>query len=78
MECGIPRCNTFLYFLGMFAILRKVNISCIMAVPPSICMGQLVSHWMDFYEILYLSIFQKYFEKFQISLKSTKMNGNIV
>jgi len=41
-----------------------------MAVPPSICVGQLVSHWMDFYEILYLSIFQKYFEKIQISLKS--------
>jgi len=55
-----------------------VTVSFIMAVRPSVCMGQLVSHWLDFYEILYLSIFQKYVEKFQISLKSDKMSGRVM
>jgi hypothetical protein len=39
-------------------------------------MKQLRSHWTDFYEIWYLSIFfGKPIEKFQLSLKSNKNNG---
>jgi len=35
-------------------------------------MEQLDSYWTDFLEILYLYIFGKYVEKFQVSLKSGK------
>jgi hypothetical protein len=35
-------------------------------------MKQLGSHWTDFHEILYLSIFRKSIEKSQVSLKSDK------
>jgi len=38
-------------------------------------MEQLGSHWTDFHEILYLSIFRKFVEKTQVSLKSGKNNG---
>jgi len=40
----------------------------------SVCMEQLVSHWKNFYEILYLSTFLKSVEKIQVSLKSDKNN----
>jgi hypothetical protein len=33
-------------------------------------------HWMDFHEILYLSIFRKSLKKFQDPLKSDKNNGH--
>ena len=35
----------------------------------SICMKQLDSHWMDFHEILYLSIFRKSVEKISSFIK---------
>ena len=38
-------------------------------------MEQVVSHWMEFHEIWYLSIFQKFVEKIQVSLTSHKNNG---
>jgi len=38
-------------------------------------MEQLGSHWMDFHEILHLSVFEKYVEKIQVSLKYDKNNG---
>jgi hypothetical protein len=38
-------------------------------------MKQLGSHWTDFHENWYFSIFQNSFEKIQISLKSNKNNG---
>jgi hypothetical protein len=38
-------------------------------------MGQLGSHWTDFYEIWYLNFCRKPVEKFQFSLKSDKYNG---
>jgi hypothetical protein len=38
----------------------------------SIRMEQLVSHWTDFHEILYLSIFRKSIERTQVLLKSDK------
>jgi hypothetical protein len=37
-------------FLGTFVELRKVPISCVMSVRPSVRMGQLGSHSMDFDE----------------------------
>jgi len=38
-------------------------------------MKQLSSHWMDFYEIWCLNVFQKSFEKIQVLLKSDKIMG---
>jgi len=38
-------------------------------------MEQLGSHWMDFHDILYLSIFRKSVEKIQVPLKSDKNDG---
>jgi len=46
-------------FLGTFAKLRKTTISFVMSVRPSVRMEQLGSHWTDFHEIWYLSIFSK-------------------
>jgi len=45
-----------------------------MSVRPSIRMEQLGSHWMDFHESLYFSIFRKSVEKIQFSSKSGKNN----
>jgi hypothetical protein len=56
---------------GTFAKLQKVTISCVMFV----CMDQLGSNWMDFYEILYLITFKKSDENIQVSLASDKNNG---
>ena len=38
-------------------------------------MEQLGSHWMDFNEIWYLSVFRKSVEKFRVSLNSDNNNG---
>ena len=60
-------------FLGTFAKLRKATISCVMSVRPfclSACPSarmDLGSHWTDFHEIWYLSIFWKYVEKIYVS-----------
>ena len=62
-------------FLDAFAKLRKAAISFVMSVRPSVRMEQLDSHWTDFHEILYLSIFGKSVEKFQALIKSDKKNG---
>ena len=52
-------------FSRKFAKLRKATISFVMfvrpSVRPSLRMQQLGSHWTDFREILYLSIFRKTF-----------------
>jgi len=37
-------------------------------------MEQLGSHWTDFCEIWYMSIFRKYVERIHVSLKSDKNN----
>jgi len=62
-------------FLGTFAKLRKAVASFIISVRPSVRMEQLGSHWTDFHEIQYLSIFRKYVEKIHVSLKSDKNKG---
>jgi len=67
-------------FTGAFTKLQKVTISFVMSVclsnHPSVCMEQISSHWMNFYEIWYLIIFLKSVEKIQVSLKSDKNNGH--
>jgi hypothetical protein len=40
-------------------------------------MEQLGSHWMDFHEILYLSIFQKSVKKIEISLNLTRITHTL-
>lgn len=40
-----------------------------------VCIKQLISHWMDFQEMLYLIIFQKSVKKIQFSLQSKMDNG---
>jgi hypothetical protein len=41
----------------------------------SVHMEQLGSHWKDFQEIWYFSIFRKFVKKIQVSLKPDKNNG---
>jgi len=38
-------------YLGVFAKFRKVTISFVVSVCPSVRMEQLSSHWADFHEI---------------------------
>jgi hypothetical protein len=59
-------------FLGAVANLRKAAISVVISVCPSVRIEQLGSHWTEFHEIWYLSIFRKSVEKIQVSLKSNK------
>jgi hypothetical protein len=57
------------FMLGLFAKVRRATISFFMSVclpdPPFVRMEQLGSHWMDFHEIWYLSIFRKSVDKFK-------------
>ena len=46
-----------------------------MSVRLSVSMDQLDSHWTDFYDLLYPSIFGKSVAKIQVSLKSDKNDG---
>jgi hypothetical protein len=55
--------------------MRKVNISFVMSVCPSVLMEHLGCHVKEFHEIAHLIIFRKYVEKFQVSLKSDKNKG---
>jgi len=48
-----------------------------MSVCPSVCTEQLGSHWMRFYEILYLSIFLKFVQKIPVLLKYDTNNGYV-
>jgi hypothetical protein len=57
-------------FLGVCGTLRKATIKFVMSVCPSVLTEQLGSHWTDFHEILYLNIFVKYIEEFQVLSKS--------
>jgi hypothetical protein len=59
-------------FLGAFAKLPKATISFLKSLCLSVRMEQLGSHWTDFHEIRYLSIFLKFIEKIQVSLKYDK------
>jgi hypothetical protein len=61
-------------FVGAFVKLRKATISFVMSVRLSVSMERLGSHWTQFHEIWYLSIFWKMVQKIQVSLKSHKNN----
>jgi hypothetical protein len=69
----------YLWLLGAFAKLRKATISFIMSVHPSVrlsvLMEQLGSHWTDFHEIQYLSIFCFFVEVRHFTLESNKNNA---
>jgi len=52
-------CTLSTTFSAAFAKLRKAIIGFFMSVRPSVRMERLGSHWTDFHEILYLSIFRK-------------------
>jgi hypothetical protein len=69
----------FVVLFRRFAELWKATISLVTSVWNSVCpsvhIEQLGSHWTDFKYILYLSIFRKYVENIQVSLKFYKNNG---
>ena len=54
----------------------KVTIALLcLSVHLSVRMEKFNSHWMDFHEIWYMSIFRKSVKKIKVSLKSDKNNG---
>jgi hypothetical protein len=63
------------FFLGAIEKLRKTTVSFVMSACVSVHMEQLCSHWTNFHEISYLSIFLKSVEKTQASLKSDSNDG---
>jgi hypothetical protein len=63
-----------LMFLGATAKLRKASMSFVMSIRPYVRMEQLGSHWTNFHDILYYSIFRKNVSKVEVSLKSDKNN----
>jgi len=71
-------CCKAIHFHALFLKIAKNNNElrhiCSSLRPP-LGMERLDFHWTDFYEISHLVIFQKYFEKIQVSLKSDKNNG---
>jgi len=60
ISCGC-KSDVVFFFLGAFSKLRKTTISFVKSLLPfpSVPTEQLDSDWKDFYEILYLSIFEK-------------------
>jgi len=62
--------------LGAFEKLRKAIISfASISVRPSVRTEKLGSQWKDFNEKLYLNIFRKSVDKFQISLQCGSIKG---
>jgi len=57
-----------------FTEFGKATISFVISVRPFVRMEKLNSHWTDFHEVLYLSIFRKYIDKIQVSLKYDNNN----
>jgi len=72
-------------YLVAFAKMRSAAITFVMSVYLSVCqsfrlsvsMEQLGSHWTDWHEVSYLSIFRKFVENVPVSLKYDKNNGYI-
>ena len=69
----LPSCYTGSQNCEM-RLLASSCLSVCLSVCPSVRM-ELGSHWTDFHETWYVSIFRKYVEKIQVSLKSGKNNG---
>jgi hypothetical protein len=61
-------------FLCAFVKLRNANNTFIISVCLSVRMEQSSSHWTNFHEILYLSIFRKSVEKIRLLLQYDKNN----
>jgi len=61
--------------LSTFEKFRKAAVNFIMYVCLSVRTEQLGSHWTDFHEISYLSIFRKSVGTIQLLVKSDKNNG---
>jgi len=61
--------------LGAFAKLKKASIRFVVSVRPSVRMEHFGSHWTDFHEILYFTIFLNPVEKIKVSLKYNKNSG---
>ena len=55
--------------------IKRLSLSSFLSVSPSFHMEQLGSHWTDFLEIRYLSIFPKSVVGIIVSLKTDKNNG---
>jgi hypothetical protein len=70
-----------LFILGAFAKLREASISFAMSVCLSVClsvrMEQLGSHWTDFHDTWFVSIFRNYVEKFKIHYNLTRITGTL-
>ena len=64
-------------FLCAFAKLRKVNISFVVSVCPSVRMKQLGSHWTDFDETLHLSFSENLLRKFKFHKNPTRITGTL-
>ena len=62
-------------FSGAFANFRKVTITIVMSVHPSVRMEQLGSYFTGLDESWYLNFFRKSVEKIQFSLKPVKNKG---
>jgi hypothetical protein len=63
-------------FSGAFAKLRKATVSFVL-VCLSARMQHLGSHWTDFHEISYLSIFRKSVENVQVALSLAGVTGTL-
>ena len=66
-----------LQFLGAFSKLRKATVSFVMSVCPSVRMEQLVFHWTDFYEILYLNISRHLSKNCKLYWNLTRITGTL-
>ena len=70
--------SLFLHVVGFRRVLEIAAISFVMSVclsaPLSCSMEQIDINWKAFYEICYVSIFLKSFEKIQVWLKCNKNN----
>jgi hypothetical protein len=62
-------------YLGAFAQLGKATISFVMSVCLSIRVKQLISHWKDFDENLYLSILYNMSIKFKFHKSPTRITA---
>jgi hypothetical protein len=68
--------RSFFFFRRLLKIAKNnYQLHACLSVRPSVHMAQLGSHWRDFYESWYLSIFLKTVEKIKVSLNSHKKNG---
>jgi hypothetical protein len=64
------------FILDAFANLLKWQLALLcLSVHLSVRMEKFYSHWMDFHEIWYMSIFRKSVKKIKVSLTSDKNNG---